>query len=81
MKQPTAYLLVQALQHLWPVLRNDVYQQFTYVSHTIQPGAASARCLQMLPVLTDSVRYADPASLSRQLHTGALPHPHVPVGY
>jgi galactose-1-phosphate uridylyltransferase len=31
----TPYLLVQAFQHLWLVLENDVCQQFTYVAHTI----------------------------------------------
>ena len=28
-------ILVQAYQHLWPVNNNDIYQQFTYVTHTI----------------------------------------------
>jgi len=36
---PTAYLLVQAYQHIWLVSINDVYQQFTFVGHTIQPSA------------------------------------------
>lgn len=29
-------LLAQAYQYLWLVLGNDVYQQFTYVNHTIR---------------------------------------------
>jgi hypothetical protein len=28
------YLLVQAYQHLWLVLSNDIYQRFTWVDHT-----------------------------------------------
>jgi hypothetical protein len=28
-------ILVQASQHLWPVHTHDIYQQFTYVTHTI----------------------------------------------
>jgi hypothetical protein len=39
------YLLVQAYQHLWLVFRNEVYQQFTYVGHTIKPGTLSASML------------------------------------
>jgi len=31
------YLLVQAYQHLWLVVSDDVYQRFTYVDHTIRP--------------------------------------------
>ncbi len=32
---PRAFL-AQACQHLWLVGSHDVYQQFTYVDHTIQ---------------------------------------------
>src|SRR5262249_3614384 len=32
---PATYLLVQAYQHLWLVIHNDVYQEFTCVDHTI----------------------------------------------
>src|SRR5262245_4286381 len=31
-------LLAQACQHLWLVLYHDVYQEFTYVHHTIHPA-------------------------------------------
>jgi hypothetical protein len=37
-KYPTAYLLVQACQHLWLVASDDVYQQFTFVDHTTKPS-------------------------------------------
>jgi hypothetical protein len=46
---PTTYLLVQACQHLWLVVRNDVYQRFTCVGHTIGP---SSRTALMLAVVT-----------------------------
>ena len=38
-EHPATYLLVQAyfVQHLWLVGSHDVYQRFTYVSHTIRP--------------------------------------------
>ena len=36
---PTPYLLVQACQHLWPVHPHGIYQQFTYVTHTIIPSS------------------------------------------
>ena len=39
------YLLVQAFQHLWLVSHHEVYQQFTYVGHTIKPGTLSALML------------------------------------
>ncbi len=32
-------ILVQASQHLWPVHAHDIYQQFTYVTHTIIPSS------------------------------------------
>ena len=41
-EQPITYLLVQACQHLWLALRNEVYQQFTYIGHTIQPSTPAA---------------------------------------
>jgi hypothetical protein len=44
-RQPTANLLVQACQHLWLVDSDDVYQQFTCVGHTLQPGALPASML------------------------------------
>jgi hypothetical protein len=42
MREPlllATYLLVQAyfVQHLWLVGSHDVYQRFTWVSHTIRP--------------------------------------------
>ncbi len=40
--------LVQACQHLWPVNNNDIYQQFTYVTHTI---ISSSHPVLMLPEL------------------------------
>jgi hypothetical protein len=39
------YLLVQASQHLWLVFLHEVYQQFTYVGHTIKPDTLSALML------------------------------------
>ncbi len=32
----TTYFLVQACQHLWLVVHDDVYQQFTFINHTTQ---------------------------------------------
>jgi len=31
-------ILAPARKHLWPVVRDDVYQEFTYVSHAVHPG-------------------------------------------
>jgi hypothetical protein len=45
------YLLVQACQHLWLVTYHDIYQQFTFISHTTQPSILSALMLaDNLPV-------------------------------
>jgi hypothetical protein len=37
--------LLQAFQHLWLATCHEVYQQFTYVSHTIKRGTLSASML------------------------------------
>ena len=47
------YLLVQACQQLWLVDFDDVYQQFTYVSHVILTLLLSACCWQIQLLLTD----------------------------
>ncbi|ABF09755.1 Retrotransposon protein, putative, Ty1-copia subclass from Oryza sativa (japonica cultivar-group) [Cupriavidus metallidurans CH34] len=40
-EQPTTYLLVSAYQQLWHCNAYGVYQQFTYVAHTSQPGSST----------------------------------------
>ncbi|HVK54032.1 MAG TPA: hypothetical protein VM532_03290 [Burkholderiales bacterium] len=61
---------------------DDVYQQFTYVGHTVQPSAPSALTLaEATFFLTVLVESEDPATLSRPLHTPPLPAAHGPVGY
>jgi len=44
------YLLVQAYQHLWLVPFHEVYQQFTYVGHTIKPDTLSTLMLADIPL-------------------------------
>jgi len=39
--QPATYLLVNAYQQLWHFNTRDVYQQFTYITHTSQPGSST----------------------------------------
>ena len=38
-EHPITYRLVSAYQQLWHRLIYDVYQQFTYITHTSQPGS------------------------------------------
>ena len=74
-------ILVQACQHFWLALGNDVYQRFTYVGRTRsflaphRPCAGRFRVPSRVGVPTWSA-----ATLSPELHTGPLPAPHVRVG-
>jgi hypothetical protein len=43
---PSLWALLSALQHLWLVSVNDVYQRFTCVNHTIHPGSRPLWCSQ-----------------------------------
>jgi hypothetical protein len=47
----TTHFLVQACQHLWLVYFNDIYQQFTFVDHTL---LSSLLTVLMLTVVTRS---------------------------
>jgi len=38
-EHPATYRLVNACQLLWHIKINDVYQQFTYITHASQPSA------------------------------------------
>jgi len=60
---------------------DDVYQQFTYVGHAIQPSIPSALVLADDVSPRGSTRLFNRITLSRQLHTPSLPIVHVPVGY
>lgn len=42
---PTTYRLVSAYQQLWHCNAYDVYQQFTYITHTSQPGSSTPSLL------------------------------------
>jgi hypothetical protein len=78
-EHPAAYLLVQACQHLWPVLDYEVYRRFTCVNRAIEPCPRSALVLAD----PDSTSRFPPGSrrgtLFRQLHTPPLPVTHVPL--
>jgi hypothetical protein len=43
---PSLWALLGALQHLWLVSVNDVYQRFTCVNHTIHPSSQPHWCSQ-----------------------------------
>jgi hypothetical protein len=51
----TTSLLGRASQRLWLFLINDVYQEFTFVVHTLQPWPLSALTLADPPLLTEGV--------------------------
>jgi hypothetical protein len=75
-------LLAQACQHLWLVGSHDVYQQFTYVDHTIQildPDHLDASSRNV----SSRIRYhlLDEVALSQELRTVRFLWPHVLVGY
>lgn len=42
--KPTASFWSEALNIIWLVLRNDVYQTFTLVDHTIKSRPSTERC-------------------------------------
>lgn len=49
---PSLWTFLSALQHLWLVSVNDVYQRFTYANHTIHPSSRPHWCLQSSSFLT-----------------------------
>src|SRR5919202_1076120 len=53
---PLQGLLAQALQHLWLVFLNDVYQEFTCVHHSVHPA----------PSPPDAGRYTVPSQFRCQ---------------
>ncbi len=74
------YLLVQAYQFVWLVLRNGIYQQFTCVNHTVL--ALAPRRLELAVSASPyGLAYGFPWVLfPAASHDRITPWPHVPVG-
>lgn len=78
----TTHLLVQACQHLWPVLRSRSLRRFTYIGHFIQSWLPTASVLAVTTFSHDKVvTLMGKASLSQRLRTPPLPVTHALIGY
>jgi hypothetical protein len=79
---PSRSLLGPACQHLWLVRLNDVYQQFTCVSHTITPSPLTALVLAVTIFPHGSIApLPGGGTLSQELPTPRLLQTQVLVGY
>ena len=74
-------VLVQACQHFWLALGNDVYQRFTYVGRTRSFLAPLRLCAGRFRFPSRvGVPIMSAVTLSPKLQTELLPAPHVRVG-
>ena len=74
-------VLAQALQHLWLVLLDDVYQAFTCVCHTTHPSPISVLVLTdtSLPRGSDASRWT--VGTLSEGPVQVVTFPHIFVGY